>query len=86
MQNNILHSKHKTKNPKLKIYYNSNKCLLVFVTYISLLCFIYLFIQKADNDILKKASWPKFFKIIVLLLLKLESVGCGHQQINLVSI
>ena len=42
------------------------------------------FFQKAENNRLKKASWPKFCNII-LFLLKIGSVEPVDQQINLVS-
>ena len=43
------------------------------------------FLQKAENNRLKKASWPKLCNIIFLFLLKIVSVGPADQQINLVS-
>ena len=50
--------------------------------------FFFFFFQKAENNRLKKASWPKFCNIIFWFLLKIRSVGrsVGHvdQQINLV--
>ena len=54
---------------------------------LSLLCFFFLFffIQKAENNRLKKANWPKFCNIIFLFLLKAGSAGPVEQQINLVS-
>ena len=45
--------------------------------------FLFCFFQKAKNNKLKKASWPKFCNI-VLFLLKIRSVGPADQQINLV--
>ena len=47
--------------------------------------FLLFFFQKAENNRLKKASWPKFCNIIFLLLFKIGSVGPVDQQINLVS-
>ena len=49
-----------------------------------ILHFLYFF-QKAENNRLKKASWPKLCNIIFLFLLKIVSVGPADQQINLVS-
>ena len=42
------------------------------------------FLQKAENNRLKKASWPNVYTIF-LCLLKVESVGHVDQHINLVS-
>ena len=41
------------KNPQLIVYYNNDKCFLVWVIYISLLCFI-SYLQKGENNRLKK--------------------------------
>ena len=46
--------------------------------------FLLFFFQKAENNRLKKASWPKFCDVF-LFFLKVESVGPVDQQINLVS-
>ena len=43
------------------------------------------FFKKQKIIDLKKASWPKFCKIIFLILLKIGSFGPVDQQINLVS-
>ena len=45
-----------------------------------ILHFLYFF-QKAENNRLKKASWPKLCNIF-LFLLKAGSVGPVDQQIN----
>ena len=49
---------------------------MVLVIYVTLLCFIsfLFFFQKAENNRLQKAIWPKFCNIF-LLLLKIGSVG-----------
>ena len=50
---------------------------MVLVIYVTLLCFIsflFFFFQKAENNRLQKAIWPKFCNIF-LLLLKIGSVG-----------
>ena len=44
--------------------------------------FLIFFIQKAENNRLKKANWPKFCNIIFLFLLKAGSAGPVEQQIN----
>ena len=87
LKNNILHSKHNTKKiPQFIIYYSNDKCFLVLVIYISLLCFISFFFFKKQKIIdFKKASWPKFCNINFLFLLKVGSVGPVDHQINLVS-
>ena len=55
---------------------------MVLVIFISLLCFISFF-QKAENDRLKKASWPKYCNIVFFLfLIKIGSVGPEDQQIK----
>ena len=77
-------SKHQ-RNLQFIIYYNNDKCLLVFVIYQIYLSSFVIF-QKAENNRLKKASWPKFCNIIFLILLKIEPVGSVDQQINLVSL
>ena len=59
--------------------------ILVLVIYISLLCFISYFFQKAENNRFKKASRPKFCNINFLFLFKAGSVGPADQQMNLVS-
>ena len=46
--------------------------------------FYFFFLQRAENNRLKKASWLKFFNIIFLFLLKVMSVGPVDQQINFV--
>ena len=83
----ILRVESKKKNPlnQFMIYYNNNKCFLVLVIYISLLCFISFFFKKQKIIDFKKASWPKFCNITFLFLLKIGSVGPVDQQINLVS-
>ena len=45
--------------------------------------FLFFFFQKAENNRLEKASWPKFCNIIFLFLIKIGSVG-PVDQINLV--
>ena len=57
--------------------------LLVLVIYISLL-FYFFFFQKAENNRLKKANWPKFCNIIFLFLFEIGLVSLVDQQINLV--
>ena len=47
--------------------------------------FSYYFFQKAENNRLKKISWPKFCNIVFLFLLKIGSVGPVDQQIHLIS-
>ena len=47
------------------------------------LFFFLFFFQKAENNRLEKASWPKFCNIIFLFLFKIGSVG-PVDQINLV--
>ena len=74
LKSNILHSKHRRKNPQFIIYYNNDKCFLILVIYISLLCFTSYFFQKAENN--------SFYS---LFLLKIGSVGPIDQQTNLVS-
>ena len=49
------------------------------------LCFISFFFQKVKNNILKKASQPKFFNIIFLFLIKIVWIKPVGQQINLIS-
>ena len=46
--------------------------------------FYFFFLQKPENNRLKKASWPKFCNIIFLFLLKLGSVGPVGQQIDFI--
>ena len=46
--------------------------------------FISFFFQNAENNRLKKGSWPKFCNITFLFLLNVGSVGPVDQQINLV--
>ena len=45
--------------------------------------FFFFYSQKAENNRLKKASWPKFCNIIFLFLLKIGSIGPVDQQISL---
>ena len=47
--------------------------------------FSYYFFQKAENNRLKKISWPKFCNIVFLFLLKIGSGGPVDQQIHLIS-
>ena len=47
--------------------------------------YFFFFFLKAENNWLKKASWPKFCNIIFLFLLKIELVRPLDQQVNLVS-
>ena len=63
----------------------TDKCFLVFVICMFAMFFFYIFLRKAENNRLKKASWPKFCNIIFSILLKIGSVGSVDQQINLVS-
>ena len=49
------------------------------------LMFYFFFLQKAENNSFKKASWPKFCNIIFSFLLKIGSVGPEDKQINSVS-
>ena len=44
---------------QLIIYYNNDKRFLVLVIYISLLCFISFFFQKAEINRLKKSQLAK---------------------------
>ena len=46
--------------------------------------FYIFFLQKAENNRLKKASWPKFCNIIFLFLFTVGSVDYVDQQINFV--
>ena len=68
------------KNAKCIIYYNNDKCFLVLVICMSVMLYVF-FLQKAENNRLKKASWPKLCNIF-LFLLKAGSVGPVDQQIN----
>ena len=70
------------------IYYDNDKCFLVLLIYISLLCFIsfFFFFQKAENNrFVKKTSWPKLCNIIFLFLLKIGLVRHVEQQINFIT-
>ena len=44
------------------VYYNNNKCFLVLVIYISLLCFVCFFFQKAENNRFKKIQLAKILQ------------------------
>ena len=46
-------------------------------------CYVFFFLN-AENNRLKKTSWPTFCDIIFLFLLKVRSVGLVDQQINYV--
>ena len=46
--------------------------------------FYFLFLQKAEDNKLKKSSWPKFCNIILLFLLKLGLFEHSDQHIDLV--
>ena len=64
------------------IYFINNKCFLVLVIYMFVMFYFFL-IQKAENNRLKKASWPKLFcNIIFCFLPKVGSVGHVDQQTN----
>ena len=43
------------------------------------------FSQKTENNRLKKNSWPKFYNITFLFLLKIGYVGPADQETNWVS-
>ena len=75
------------KDPQFIVYYNSDKCFLVLVIYISLLCIISFFFcfEKAEHNRLKKARLPKLCNIIFWFLLKIGSFRSIDQQINLIS-
>ena len=45
---------------QFKMYHDNDKCFLVLDIYISLLCFIYLFFQKAENNRQKKTFGQNF--------------------------
>ena len=76
------------ENLQFLIYYNKDKCFLVLVIYISLLCltssFIFFFKKQKIIDF-KKASRTKFCNIIFLFFLKIGSIGPIEQQLNLFS-
>ena len=80
-----MHSKHRRKTRvsyfvyQFLIDHNNNKCFLVLIIYISLLCF---FPKKQKEKDFKNASCPKFCNIIFLFLLEIGSVGPVDQQIN----
>ena len=65
------------------LYYNNDKCFLVLAICI-FVTFYFFFLQKVENNRLKKNSWSKFCIIIFLFLLKVGSVGPVNQQINFV--
>ena len=46
--------------------------------------FYVFFLQKAEDNRLKKSSWPKFCNIILLFLLKLGLFEPSDKQIDLV--
>ena len=74
-------------NLQVLIYYNNNKYFLVLVIYISVLCLISFFLSffsKCRKHRLKQATWPKFYNIIFLFMLKIGLVRPVDQQINLV--
>ena len=56
----------------------------MFYFFFILFYFFFFVFQKAENNLLKKASRPKFCNIIFSFLLKIESVGSVDQQTNLV--
>ena len=71
------------EKPVIDNYYNNNKCLsyfwsFIWVYYVSRL----ILFQKGENSRLKKASWPKFCNIIFLFLLKIGSVGWARKPKN----
>ena len=58
--------------------------LLSFGYLYKFVMFYFFFLQKAENNSFKKASWPKFCNIIFMFLLKVGSLGPVDQEINLV--
>ena len=46
------------KNAKCIVYYNNDKCFLVLVIYVFLM-FHSFFLQKVENNKLKKSQFPK---------------------------
>ena len=58
--------------------------LLGFAYLYKFVMFFFCFFQKAENNRLKKNSWPKFCNIF-LFLIKIGSVGLVDQQMPLVS-
>ena len=55
-----------------------------FWLFICLLCFISFFFKKQKTIDFKKNSWPKFYNIIFLFLLKVGSIGSVEQKIDFV--
>ena len=75
-------------NSQFIICYNNDKCFLVLVIYISLLCFMpFFFFKKRKVIDLKKPKSRNIYIYICIyfFLLKIRSVGPVDQQINLVS-
>ena len=66
------------------IVYDNDKLLSCGYLYKFVMFYFFFFFQKAENNRLKKASWPKFCNIISLFLLKIGLVGPVDQQIKLV--
>ena len=58
--------------------------LLGFSYLYKFVMFYFLFLQKAEDNKLKKSSWPKFCNIILLFLLKLGLFEHSDQHIDLV--
>ena len=58
--------------------------LLGFSYLYKFVMFYFLFLQKAEDNKLKKSSWPKFCNIILLFLLKLGLFEPSDKQIDLV--
>ena len=58
--------------------------LLGFSYLYKFVMFYFFFLQKAEDNRLKKSSWPKFCNIILLFLLKLGLFEPSDKQIDLV--
>ena len=58
--------------------------LLGFSYLYKFVMFYFLFLQKAEDNKLKKSSWPKFCNIILLFLLELGLFEPSDKQIDLV--
>ena len=62
---------------------SKDRCFLILVIYMFVM-FYFFSLQKAKNNILKKATWPKFSNIIFCFCLRKGRSGLVDQQINFV--